>query len=190
LFTRDDDSTFIDISEWSPTLDDDKDDCVWVKGEFLSRFLRLSFSPIEFDDSAAVDAVIASYSSSLLSNGNSNNNDMFILCAHGNGLYPSIAQRGKWIKRQIYDSIEQLIIRQDDKLIGETNRQHCEPTTVNTNFQCDVCSAEYSSKLQEKITLLRKLITVDELLDPSVSRNLGSDDEVRKPFSSSKFFLC
>ena len=169
LFLRDN-GAILDISEWSPK---NKDDCFWVQGEMLRQFLQQPFSPI--DD---VDSDASSPSVVVLSNGDCSPLDGMI-CQHGIGLHPSTAQKGKWVTRQVYNVLKQLMFAQKETVKKMDHRQYNEDISFKSKFQCDLCSVEYSSRLQEKLNLLTKLKEADELLDPSGIISISSDDEVR-----------
>jgi len=157
----------MDISEWSPK-DNTEQEFVWVDGKTLQSFLRQPFMPED-----AIASPDAASLSSTLQRAHSN-----LICEHGIGLRPSIARRGKWLKREVYDSLNHLPSSDE-----ENNVKNSEPITMAYKFRCDVCSNEYSSALQEKAELLKKLIEADELLNPSFKDDNFDSGKVRMPNS-------
>lgn len=157
-------NTPVSISDWSPK-DESEQDSVWVDGQVLRSFLRQTVALIDDDMVTALRTACRSSCSPL------DHTNLF--CEHGKGLPPSVARRGKWITRKIYDSLNQLIIGELEEKMERT-----EPITMS-RIRCDICSEEYSSRLQGKVELLNKLAEVHELLDPAFVDENITNDEVR-----------
>jgi len=168
LFIKD--GKYMDISEWSPK--DEEEDFVWIAGTWLRRYLEQSLSV-----PAPTMQTLPSFAPP--------SNGATILCEHQGGLYPLNALKGKWIKRSIFDAIEQFHVEKKRSLKREIEEApNFEPVALRSNFQCGICVEAYSKRLQDKLCLIRKIIEVNELLDVPVSIDLEVENEVRRHMKS------
>ena len=139
---------YLDISEWSPK--DESEDFVWVDGQWLRRYLKNAKYPIEANESTSSTPSSLKISQPEVS-----------LCEHGKIRIPSNSQRGKWIKRSIYDAIEKIPLENNLSLFREIETSH----KFEPKLKCSICDDNYFKTLREKFALFREIHSVTGRLD-------------------------
>jgi hypothetical protein len=148
----------IDVSEWSPK--DEKEDFVWIDGSWFRRYLEQALSLPTPANQTSPSFPLPSI-------------DAVGLCEHQVGLNPSNAHKGKWIRRSVFDAIEQFHLEKKRTLVNDINEGHnFEPVVLRSNFQCGICVETYCKRLHEKLCLVRNIVEVCDLLDVPVSNNV------------------
>ena len=139
---------YLDISEWSPK--DESEDFVWVDGQWLRRYLKNAKYPIEANESTSSTPSSLKISQPEVS-----------LCEHGKIRIPSNSQRGKWIKRSIYDAIEKIPLENNLSLFREIETSH----KFEPKLKCSICDDNYNKTLREKFALFQEIHSVAGRLD-------------------------
>lgn len=164
---------YIEVSEWSPK--DEKEDFVWINGSWFRRYLEQALSV----PTPTIQTLPSFPQLSI---------DAISLCEHQVGLNPSSAHKGKWIRRSIFDAIEQFHVEKKRSLVRDTNEAHnFEPVVLRSNFRCGICVETYCKRLQEKLCLVRNIVEVHELLGVPVTIN--TENEVRLHMKLSPFLF-
>jgi hypothetical protein len=154
---------------------------VWVSTKFLRKYFKC-----QPDDE--LDRLLASRDAIIQIND--------LRCPHGDGLAPRVAQTGKLLSLEMYDSLRCLLRGERALLRGELHDVTANDTEIedfmvgsDINMICQECTLAHRDALMKKLCRIRLVKALFEALDPKVGDVKLEYDETGVPETAEARFV-
>ena len=157
---------------------------VWVRRDYLHSFFSCDINNI--NNSIDTSPYVLEQKS--------------LICRHGKGLHPCVANNGKLISQSLFENIMELQssfnkfmgidkVTTYDCIICQQHDINLSPTTQQFNIKCQECSDEFQRTIKIRVKYCKNLLHLyEELMGTSSSKMIKNETNYRVPHSFLKIF--